>query len=210
MRRRARRGASAAGAGSYAQQQPLHAACAAGAGMQERQRVALQDDKREAVRNGLLWTRSGRVCSLLPLDGGRWLAAGDCSSSVKLWVSGAASHVRCRCAADALQTVWDVRSTSTLRAESYVSRLRLACPPQDLRMLRSAGRPSTSAVGSPTHVPNAPAFAGDDCPIAGLAVAPRAGVLLSSCIAWWTADAKVSAVHQLELDTAKRAVHPVL
>ncbi|GLC67256.1 SCF-dependent proteasomal ubiquitin-dependent protein catabolic process [Pleodorina starrii] len=94
-----------------------------------------------AVLTGL----SGRVCSLSPL-GEHHLAAGDCSSTVKLW---------------------------------------------DLRQLP----PSAPTRGSaspppppPRRLPNAPGFAGSSCPTAGLWQGPRSGVLLSSCIAWWTSN----------------------
>ncbi|GLC34457.1 SCF-dependent proteasomal ubiquitin-dependent protein catabolic process [Pleodorina starrii] len=93
-----------------------------------------------AVLTGL----SGRVCSLSPL-GEHHLAAGDCSSTVKLW---------------------------------------------DLRQLPPSAptRGSASPPPPPRRLPNAPGFAGSSCPTAGLWQGPRSGVLLSSCIAWWTSN----------------------
>ncbi|PNH07303.1 Mitochondrial division protein 1 [Tetrabaena socialis] len=91
---------------------------------------------------GVLTGLSGRVCSLsLVGTGDNYLAAGDCSSTLKLW---------------------------------------------DLRMLTKQSAPA------PRRLPNAPGFAGDSCPTAGLWHGARSGVLLSSSIAWWTANKQAS------------------
>ncbi|PNW81290.1 hypothetical protein CHLRE_07g349850v5 [Chlamydomonas reinhardtii] len=55
----------------------------------------------------------------------------------------------------------------------------------DLRKLPPAGARGQPPP-APARVPNAPGFAGDSCPTAGLWWGGRSGVLLSSCIAWWT------------------------
>ncbi|GIL54917.1 hypothetical protein Vafri_10619 [Volvox africanus] len=60
----------------------------------------------------------------------------------------------------------------------------------DLRQLpsSSASQSAAAAPPPPRRLPNAPGFAGDSCPTAGLWHGPRSNVLLSSCIAWWTSN----------------------
>ncbi|GLI67289.1 hypothetical protein VaNZ11_011474, partial [Volvox africanus] len=60
----------------------------------------------------------------------------------------------------------------------------------DLRQLPSSSVSLSAAAAPPPprRLPNAPGFAGDSCPTAGLWHGPRSNLLVSSCIAWWTSN----------------------